>query len=89
MRKELAPIKLNDKLNIKNNWLGDFPGGTVVKNLPANNAGNTVRALVREDPTYLGATKPERHNYWALAPGALLRNKRSHCSEKPVYHNQE
>ena len=39
-----------------------FPGGTVVKNLPAN-AGTQVRALVREDPTCHGATKPVRHNY--------------------------
>ena len=27
----------------------------------------TVRALVREDPTCRGATKPVRHNYWACA----------------------
>ena len=38
----------------------DFPGGAVVKNLPAN-AG--VQALVQEDPTCRGATKPMRHNY--------------------------
>ena len=30
--------------------------------LPAN-AGDTVRALVREDPTCRRATKPVRHNY--------------------------
>ena len=40
----------------------DFPGGAVVKNLPAN-AGDMVRTLVREDPTCRGATKPVRHNY--------------------------
>ena len=40
----------------------DFPGGTVVKNPPAN-AGDTVRALVQEDPTCRGATKPVHHNY--------------------------
>ena len=28
--------------------------------------GTRVRALVREDPTCQGATKPMRHNYWAL-----------------------
>ena len=39
-----------------------FPDGTVVKNPPAN-AGDTVQALVREDPTCRGATKPIRHNY--------------------------
>ena len=39
-----------------------FPGGAVAENLPAN-AGIRVQALVREDPTCCGATKPMRHNY--------------------------
>ena len=38
----------------------DFPGGTVVKNLPAN-AGDT--GSIPEDPTCCGATKPVCHNY--------------------------
>ena len=29
--------------------------------------GTRVRALVREDPTCRGATKPVSHNYWACA----------------------
>ena len=29
--------------------------------------GTRVRALVREDPTCRGATKPVRHSYWACA----------------------
>ena len=29
--------------------------------------GTRVRALVREDPTCRGATKPVHHNYWACA----------------------
>ena len=29
--------------------------------------GTQVQALVREDPTCHGATKPVRHNYWACA----------------------
>ena len=36
--------------------------------------GTWVRALVREDPTCRGATKPVRHNYWA-------------CALQPVSHN--
>ena len=36
--------------------------------------GTQVRALVREDPTCHGATKPVRHNYWA-------------CALEPVSHN--
>ena len=42
----------------------DFPGGAVVKNLPAN-AGNTGSSLLREDPTCHGANKPVSHNYWS------------------------
>ena len=39
-----------------------FPGGAVVKNPPAMQ-GTRVRALVWEDSTCRGATKPVRHNY--------------------------
>ena len=56
--------------------------------------GRQVRALVREDPTCRGATKPVRHNYWASALEPvrlepLLRNKRSHGHEKPAHCNKE
>ena len=44
----------------------DFPGGAVVKNPPAKQ-GTRVQALVWEDPTCHGATKPVRHNYWSCA----------------------
>ena len=47
--------------------------------------GTWVRSLVQEDPTYKRAAKPERCNYLALEP--MLRNKESHCDEKPM-HNQ-
>ena len=40
----------------------DFPGGAVVKNPPAN-AGARVQALVPEDPTCHGATKPMCYSY--------------------------
>ena len=33
--------------------------------------GTQVRALVWEDPTCRGATKPVRHNYWAREPQLL------------------
>ena len=66
--------------------------------------GTRVQALVQDDPTCPGATKPVRHNYqacilepvshncWARVPQLLksmclepvLRNKRSHCNEKPA-----
>ena len=32
--------------------------------------GTRVRALVWEDPTCCGATRPVSHNYWACASGA-------------------
>ena len=49
-------------IKMLNSSEGDFPGGAVVKNLPAN-AGYTVPALVREDLTCCGAAKPVHHNY--------------------------
>ena len=39
-----------------------FPGGSAVKNLPAN-AGYMDSILIWEDPTCLGTTKPMHHNY--------------------------
>ena len=39
-----------------------FPGGAVVESLPANE-GTQVRALVWEDPTCRGVTRPVSHNY--------------------------
>ena len=55
--------------------------------------GTRVWALIREDPTCRGATKPVRHNYWAHTPQLLkpaclepvLRNKRSHRNGKPAH----
>ena len=57
--------------------------------------GTQVQALVQEDPTCRGATKPVRHHYWARVPQLLkpaglelvLRSKRSHRNEKPAHRN--
>ena len=72
----------------------DFPGGAVVKNPPAN-AGDMVRALVREDPTCRGATKPMHHNYWACALEPASHNYWAHVPQllkpahlEPVLHNK-
>ena len=48
--------------------------------------GTRVRALVREDPTCLGATKPVRHNYWACALEPVSHNYWAHTpqQEKPA-----
>ena len=59
--------------------------------------GKRVRALVQEDPTCRGATKPLRRNYWAHVPQLLkpvrlepvLHNKRGHHNEKTAHHNEE
>ena len=63
--------------------------------------GTWIQSLVWEDYTCRGATKPMCHNCWACplqlvshnywSPWALesmIRNKRSHHSEKPVHRNQ-
>ena len=44
-----------------------FPGGSVVKNLPAN-AGDMDSIPDREDLISLRATKPTHHIYWVCAP---------------------
>ena len=49
--------------------------------------GTRVRALVQEDPTCHGATKPVRHNYWACALDAASHNYRAHVPQllKPAH----
>ena len=51
--------------------------------------GTRVRALVWEDPTCCGATRPVRHNYWACASGACAPNKRGRDSERPAHCDEE
>ena len=58
--------------------------------------GTRVQALVQEDPTCRGATKPVCHNYWAHVPELVkrtrlqptLHNKRSHCNEKQAHRSK-
>ena len=56
--------------------------------------GTRVRALVREDPTYRGATKPVCHSYWACALEPTSHNYWAHVPQllkparlEPVLHN--
>ena len=65
--------------------------------------GTRVRALVWEDPTCHGATKPVRHNYWAWALEPMSRNywspwattteahvpRARALQEKPAHHNEQ
>ena len=49
--------------------------------------GTWVRALVQEDPTCCGATKPVRHNYWACALEPTIHNYWAHVLQllKPAH----
>ena len=75
------------KKNFLKQLNGDFPGGLVDKNLPAN-AGDTVWPLVREDSTHLRATKPVGHNYWAHALEPVVHS-RSDPTEEPLHCKEE
>ena len=57
--------------------------------------GTGVWALVQEDPTCRGATKPVRHNYWACALQPTSHNYWAHVPQllkpvclEPVLHNK-
>ena len=52
-----------------------FPGGSVVKNLPAN-AGSVSSSLIWEDPVCRGAAMPVSHNYWSGAQEPRTCNSR-------------
>ena len=79
----------------------DFPGGTVVKNLPANagDRGSSPGPGKSHMPQsnkacapQLLSLRPRAHEPQLLSPRTLepmLHNKRSHCNEKPAHHNEE
>ena len=48
--------------------------------------GTHVQALVREDPTCHGGTKPVHHNYWACALEPAGHNYWA-CALEPAGHN--
>ena len=50
-----------NKYLLKRKEVRGFPGGSVVKNPPAN-AGDVVPSLNQGDPTCRGGTKPAGHN---------------------------
>ena len=64
--------------------LRDFPGGTVVKSLPAD-AGDTGSILGPGRSPMPGATKPVHHNYWASTLEPTIHNYWAHAlqQEKP------
>ena len=58
MAREGRRLRVKGKVKSRD---GNFPGGPVVKILPAN-----APSLVWEDPTCWRATKPVSHDYWRL-----------------------
>ena len=73
-------------IDFKRNENEDFPGGPVVKNLPAN-AGDPVQSLALEDSTCHRVTKPERYNYRACKQQLLKPAHSRACApwqEKPL-----
>ena len=88
-------------LTVKKKTIEGFPGGAVVKNLPAN-VGDTgsspgpgrshmPRSNEARVPQLLSlcsrGREPQLLNPTRLEP--VLRNKRSHCNEKPAHRNRE
>ena len=80
---------------------GDFPGDTVVKNLPAN-AGDTGLIPGPERSHMLWSSQAHAPQLLSLRSRAgvpqllkpahlepVLCNKRSHCNEKPTHRNKQ
>ena len=82
-------------LTVKNAWILGFPGGSVVKNLPANagdmgSSPGLGRAHMPQSnkacaPQLLspGATTTEAH-----VPRGCVPQQENHCNEKPTHHNE-
>ena len=51
--------------------------------------GTRVRALVWEDPTCRGATRPVSHSYWACASGACAPKQERPHNERPAHRDEE
>ena len=100
-RERQIPYDITYMWNLKYDT-GDFPGGAVVKNLPANARDMGLspgpgRSHMPEQLTSLRTLEPASHSYWARVPQLLkptclepvLHSKRSHRNEKPPHHNKE
>ncbi|KAJ8784343.1 hypothetical protein J1605_008348 [Eschrichtius robustus] len=72
-RTDSSPQKLEESMHSFKVYLGTSLVAQWLRiRLPMQ--GTRVRALVWEDPTCRGATKPVRHNYWACAPEPASHN---------------
>ena len=73
---------------VKGCVLRGFPGGEWLRiRLPMQETW--VRALVQEDPTCRGATKPMCHNYWACALEPTCLNYWAHEPQLEKAHMQQ
>ena len=75
-----ATLKCDGGQNLKNPPWASLVAQWLRIRLPMQ--GTRVRALVQEDPTCCGATKPVSHNYWArvsqlLSPHATTAEVRA------------
>ena len=73
-------IKVASKNELKNSLVAQW----LRIHLPMQ--GAHIQALVREDPTCRGATKPVRHNYWACALEPVSHNYWSPCTTTTEAH---
>ena len=62
-------------LDLECKWSG-FPGGSVIKSLPANAGDRGSTPDPGRSHMTCGATKPMHHNYWACALQLTLHNKK-------------
>ena len=78
-------IELKEKKTHQQWSLRGLPGGSAVKNPPAN-AGDTGSISGSQDPIRFGATKPMCRNHWtrALEPGNHNYWAREPQLEKPI-----
>ena len=78
----------NQKWNFKNNTIGASLVAQWLRiRLPMQ--GTWVRALVQEDPTCCGATRPVYHNYWACTLEPVSHNYWSLCAYSPCSTTRE
>ena len=67
----------------------DFPGGSVVKNPPANAGGHGFEPWSGKIPHATEQLSPCATTTEPAHLEPMLRNKRSHRNEKPAHRNEE
>ena len=84
-RGRLASLEFSDEKHspLKNRFL-DFPGGRVVRNLPANAQGTRVQALIQEDPTCKYVHVPQLLSLRSRARELQLLSPRATTTEAHV-----